>query len=414
MNKLIFRKFSLDIVNFFLIASFSITFIVWIIQAVNFLDLVSDDGHSLNVYFYYVSLNLPKIFSKIIIFVFFISIFYVINKYNSSNELIVFWNNGIKKIKFINFILFFSVFFLILQLVFNLFIVPKSQNLGRLYIKDSNIDFLPKLISEKKFINVVKNLTIFVEEYKKDGKLNKIYINEKIDTENSKIIVAESGRIIKKNKKYILRLSNGGITNISKSNTYTLNFSETDYDLSDFSTKTTTHTKVQELDSIEMFKYFRTNDHSRQIAISDYEGHINLYRYHKRSAVQTVSSDAAKRMDSDIVDKIVVKCDTLNNIIEDSPFKNKKIDFLTIDIEGHELAALQNFNFKKFEPKLVVIEYNDPELVSFEFQYQRIENIMNSKIYKFMYDKNYKFVNWHHADLIFISDTIFKQRKVYF
>ena len=254
MNKLIFRKFSQDIVNFFLIASFSITFIVWIIQAVNYLDLVSDDGHSLNVYFTYVSLSLPKIFSKTIIFVYFISIFYVINKYNSSNELIVFWNNGIKKIKFINFILLFSVFFLILQLVFNLFIVPKSQNLGRLYIKDSNIDFLPKLISEKKFINVVKNLTIFVEEYKKDGKLNKIYINEKIDTENSKIIVAESGRIIKKNKKYILRLSNGGITNISKSNTYTLNFSETDYDLSDFSTKTITDTKVQELDSIEMFK----------------------------------------------------------------------------------------------------------------------------------------------------------------
>ena len=254
MNKLIFRKFSQDIVNFFLVASFSITFIVWIIQAVNFLDLVSDDGHSLNVYFAYVSLSLPKIFSKTIIFVYFISIFYVINKYSSSNELIVFWNNGIKKIKFINFILLFSVFFLILQLVFNLFIVPKSQNLGRLYIKDSNIDFLPKLISEKKFINVVKNLTIFAEEYKKDGKINKIYINEKIDTESSKIIVAESGRIIKKNKKYILRLSNGGITNISKSNTYTLNFSETDYDLSDFSTKTTTHTKVQELDSIEIFK----------------------------------------------------------------------------------------------------------------------------------------------------------------
>ena len=55
MDKLIFRKFSLDIVNFFLISSLSITFIVWIIQAVNYLDLVSDDGHSLNVYFYYVS-----------------------------------------------------------------------------------------------------------------------------------------------------------------------------------------------------------------------------------------------------------------------------------------------------------------------------------------------------------------------
>ncbi len=253
MNKLIFRKFSLDILNFFLIASFSITFIVWIIQAVNLLDLVSDDGHSLKVYFYYVSLNLPKIFSKTIVFVFFISIFYVINKYNNSNELLVFWNNGIQKIAFINFLLKFSLLFLILQLVLNLFIVPKSQNLGRLYIKESNIDFLPKLISEKKFINVMKNLTIFVEEYKKDGKLKKIYINEKINLEKSKIIVAENGKIIKKNNKYILRLFNGGMTNINKNNAYTLNFSETDFDLSEFSTKTITHTKVQELDSIQMF-----------------------------------------------------------------------------------------------------------------------------------------------------------------
>ena len=233
-----------------------------IIQAVNFLDLVSDDGHSLGIYFYYVSLNLPKIFSKIIIFVFFISIFYVINKYNNSNELLVFWNNGIQKIKFINFILMFSLLFLIMQLALNLFIVPKSQNLGRLYIKESNIDFLPKLISEKKFINVVKNLTIFVEEYNNDGVLNKIYINEKIDNNQSKIIVADSGKIIKKNNQFFLRLYNGGITNINKKNSFALNFSETDYDLSNFSTKSITHPKTQEVNSnilIGCFKNFFLN-----------------------------------------------------------------------------------------------------------------------------------------------------------
>ena len=257
MNKLIFRKLSLDIVNFFLIASFSVTFIIWIIQAVNFLDLVSDDGHSLKVYFYYVSLNLPKIFSKTVIFVFFISVFYVINKYNNSNELIVFWNNGIKKIHFINFILKISVLFLVLQLILNLVIVPKSQNLARNYIKDSNIDFLPKLISEKKFINVVKNLTIFVEEYDQSGILNKIYINEKIDEDKSKIIVAESGRIIKKESEFFLRLYNGGITNLNKGNSFALNFSETDYDLSNFSTKSITHQKTQEVETIIIFNCFK-------------------------------------------------------------------------------------------------------------------------------------------------------------
>ncbi len=163
MNKLIFRKLSIDIVKFFLISSFCITFIIWVIQAVNHLDLVSDDGHSLKVYFYFISLSLPKIFSRTVIFVFFISIFYVVTKYNNSNELIVFWNNGIKKIQFINFIFIISLGFLILQLTLNLFVIPKAQDLGRKYIKDSNIDFLPKLISEKKFVTLASNLTIFAE-----------------------------------------------------------------------------------------------------------------------------------------------------------------------------------------------------------------------------------------------------------
>ena len=265
MDKLIFRKFSLDIVSFFIISSFSITFIIWIIQAVNFLDLVSNDGHSLKVYFYYVSLNLPKIFSKTVIFVFFISIFYVINKYNNANELLVFWNNGIKKISFINFILKLSILFLILQLFLNLFVVPKSQSLARDYIKSSNIDFLPKLISEKKFINVVKNLTIFVEEYNRGGDLIKIYINEKINQDKSKVIVAEKGKIYKKDDEFFLRLYNGGITNLNTDNSLTINFSETDYDLSNFSTKTVTYPKMQELESefiINCFKEFFLKNNS--------------------------------------------------------------------------------------------------------------------------------------------------------
>ncbi|OUU06018.1 MAG: hypothetical protein CBB94_16395, partial [Gammaproteobacteria bacterium TMED34] len=121
---------------------------------------------------------------------------------------------------------------------------------------------LPKLISEKKFINVVKNLTIFVEEFNKDGILKKIYINEKVDQNNSKIIVADSGKIIKKNNQFYLRLYDGGITNLNKVNSFVLNFSETDYDLSIFSTKSITHPKMQEINSliiINCFKEFLLN-----------------------------------------------------------------------------------------------------------------------------------------------------------
>ena len=346
MNKLIFRKFSQDIINFFLIASFSITFIVWIIQAVNFLDLISDDGHSLKVYFTYVSLNLPKIFSKTIIFVYFISIYYVINKYNNSNELIVFWNNGIRKIKFINFILLFSILFLVLQLIFNLFIVPKSQDIGRAYIKTSNIDFLPKLISEKKFINVVKNLTIFVEEYEKDGTLKKIYINEQMNNENSKIIVSESGKIIKKKQKYILRLFNGGITNINKNNTYTLNFSETDYDLSNFTTKTITATKVQELNSIEMFRCLKEIDLKKKINKNEVIDNPKNAACHTRT-VKSISEELYKRFVIPFY-TLIISLVAASLIIEPKSKYFSKLHKLNIFLIGILVITISQLSLKFF------------------------------------------------------------------
>ena len=77
MKKLIFKKFAKDTVQFFLLVSISISLIVWVIQAVNFLDIVTEDGHGFKIYFLYTLLSLPKIFSKILPFIYFISCYYV-------------------------------------------------------------------------------------------------------------------------------------------------------------------------------------------------------------------------------------------------------------------------------------------------------------------------------------------------
>ena len=63
-EKIIFKKFLSENTYFFLLSSFSMTFIVWVIQAVNQLDIVSEDGHSFLIYFYYMLLIFPKIFRR--------------------------------------------------------------------------------------------------------------------------------------------------------------------------------------------------------------------------------------------------------------------------------------------------------------------------------------------------------------
>ena len=256
MNKLIFRKLSFDIFSFFLLSSLAITSIVWVIQGVNLLDIVTEKGHAINVYFIYTLLNIPKIFSKILIFTYFITLFVIISRYEDNNEILVFWTNGIKKISFINFIGKFSILFVLLQLALSLLIVPHTQNMAQSFLKNSSMEFFPKLIEEKKFSNVMQNLTIFVEERKGNGDLNGIYIKEKINNNEYKIIISSRGKIIQDEYGFSFKLLDGKITNINNTESFNLGFKETIYKLSDLDTKTRKSTKISETKSSILFYCF--------------------------------------------------------------------------------------------------------------------------------------------------------------
>ena len=73
MKKILFRKLLSDCLIFFLITLFSSGVIIWVFQAVNFLDIMIEDGRDYMVYINYTLLTLPKIVSKILPFALFFS-----------------------------------------------------------------------------------------------------------------------------------------------------------------------------------------------------------------------------------------------------------------------------------------------------------------------------------------------------
>lgn len=105
-----------------------------------------------------------------------------------------------------------------------------------------------------------------------------------------------------------------------------------------------------------------------------------------------------------------IKSDTLNSIIEKSPYRDKKIDFVSIDVEGHEIEVIKGFNLKKYRPSIIVIEYLDMSLEKIEIKNFNLENIINSEIYKLMIENEYHMVNWLHSDLIFAHNS-FRETK---
>ena len=185
-EKIIFNKLFIDVTKFLLLISLSLSLIIWVVQAVNFLDYISEDGHGLKTYFSITLLSFPKIFTRILPFSIFIAIFYILNKYEVKNELIIYWNIGIKKIKFINNLIIFSILLLFFQLFFKIFFSSKFFRFIKRLYKKFKYRFFSKSNKGKKIYRFSKNLTIFVENKNRNGELKNIYLKDQLILKNHK------------------------------------------------------------------------------------------------------------------------------------------------------------------------------------------------------------------------------------
>ena len=209
MKKIIFRKLLLDCLTFFFLALFGISTIIWVFQAVNFLDIMIEDGRNYNVYFTYTLLNFPKIISRILPFALFFSFCYTFIKYEANNELIIFWNYGVSKISVVNFFFWISILIMLVQILLLSIVVPKSQELARSKLRSSDIDYFEGLIKPKKFNYTIKGLTIFAEDKDDNEEFRNIYIKENNKKEGFKITFAKKGVFELTGTKRVLVLYDG-------------------------------------------------------------------------------------------------------------------------------------------------------------------------------------------------------------
>ena len=158
-------------------------------------------------------------------------------------------------------------------------------------------------------------------------------------------------------------------------------------------------------ENIDLFNSYRKKDVNLATAVSDKEGETDLYFYHSKSALNTISKENADFQKAKVSKIKKIKTQTINKIIENSPFKDRKIDFLSVDVEGSELAILKNFDFAKYSPKVIVVEYLDLSLKKLEIKNLNINNIIKSEIYKLILSNNYTLANILHSDLVFINNN---------
>ncbi len=253
MKKILFRKLLLDYVSFFLIALFSASIVVWVFQAVNFLDIMIEDGRDYLIYINYSLLNFPKILSRLFPFVLFFSLFYVTIKYEQNNELLIFWNFGVNKSEVISLVVKLSILLFLIQLILTTVVIPKTQDKARSFLRTSKVNFVGNFIKPQKFNDTIKGVTIFSENKDRDGNLYNLYLKKEYNEKYFQITYAKKGVFRDIKGVSVLVLYDGATITAKEDEITNISFSKSDFLLQDLKSNTTTYTKTQEMSTLDLF-----------------------------------------------------------------------------------------------------------------------------------------------------------------
>ena len=294
MKKILFKKILSDCLIFFTIALFFAALVIWIFQAVNHLDIMIEDGRDHLTYVKFTLLIFPKIITKLLPFIFFLSFIYIITKYEIDNELIIFWNFGVSKISVINFFFKFSLVIVIFQIILTSYVVPKSQDKARSYLRNSNVNIIENLIKPRKFNDTIKDITIYSDYKDQNDYITEINIKNGSDFNNFQITYAKRGKFLNNGEHHVFDLYNGETISVVNNKITNLKFKRSYLNLSDIETNTTTYKKTQEVSTLDLITCYKniynkiSLDLSKKLKIENCKSeNLNniLKEFHKRITI---------------------------------------------------------------------------------------------------------------------------------
>ena len=251
-NIYIIKEISLSF--FFLVTL--LTGILWLGQGLRHIDLLTSDNLSLISYLSYIVMLVPKITTLTIPISLFLAVIICINRIRTDSELLILWASGksntsilLKPVLLIS----FSIFFI--YLLVTIIITPHALNEIRqkiIEIRSSGIN--SSILQERKFISPTDTLTIFIQE-RKGNKIDNLLIHDLKNKNKPQTYIAQKGEFITNNNLKLLRLFNGDIQILDKSNQRIseIEFDTYDLDLTPYSKAASSHRYSDELFTNEIF-----------------------------------------------------------------------------------------------------------------------------------------------------------------
>jgi lipopolysaccharide export system permease protein len=257
----IYKYLSIEIFKNFIIILLTFTSIAWTVKAVNFLELMIEDGYSGTIYLKYTLLNIFTIITRFVPLSFLLSLIISITKFERQQELLILWTMGLNKIKIANIFFLISCVLVLFQVTLGLVINPLTLNKSRALLRETETKQINSMLRTNSFSDAFKGTTFHIEEKNEKDELINIFIKDssgslktiisELGDEDDTTIFAKKG-FIKDNK---LILFDGTIQTLNKKKEVkNIDFKKTKLSINNFATRTITQPKIQETSSLILYQ----------------------------------------------------------------------------------------------------------------------------------------------------------------
>jgi FkbM family methyltransferase len=110
--------------------------------------------------------------------------------------------------------------------------------------------------------------------------------------------------------------------------------------------------------SKQLFDRVRPRDVNVEVGVSRARGEMTYYFIAEDSPMNSFSPEFLKQIEilEHVTQKIPVPTLPLAEVLDRHLPQGQTIDFMNVDVEGHDLEVLESNDWKRFRPKVIVVE----------------------------------------------------------
>lgn len=220
-----------------LLVGFTLTGIVWLTQALRFVDYIINRGISFLTFVHLTALIIPSLLTVVLPFALLSAVLFTYYKLISDSELVVLQSAGLSRWQIARPALQFAGCVMVLGYFITLYLLPLTYSQFRdmqAFLRDN---YASLLLQEEVFNSPVEGLTVYIQSREDNGVLRGILVHDSRESSRPVTMMAQEGRLMQTSQGPRFLLVNGNRQELQDGRLSVLNFDSYTLDISFYAKK---------------------------------------------------------------------------------------------------------------------------------------------------------------------------------